>query len=392
MSCRYIERTNGGFDPFPINTRSPCLCRTAPDSAACSHEIDQYRLSPQTQEAEKAGVVRGEQCMSFDLADQRVVLFKDHINSIYTVVYHYTKKYADSNYYLLNIGHWEWSDYLLVNGNNGRLTSLPGPAELSPDNRHLAVAAPGLYSIEVWDVDEARAVYDQGWIIENFAPNSGMLPTLPTIRWTDKDSFQVVLPAGYGLPLTTTVTATVTLGPQGWLIYGDGKPIAQPVVDYRAITFANDMPRYKDMPGHRELLDKLQVGKPVYSDQPYRFTQVPRELGGATYFHIPQNYFLGESPDYFPLSAQMADYLDFQVMRPAAVYIGLGAIVDDQPDWMQAQPGWQYTPLDLKTDDIPLRFYPKHFAAGEWMKLVDKWMTKGRVPSQFVVIVTPDED
>jgi hypothetical protein len=174
---------------------------------------------------------------------------------------------------------------------------------------------------------------------------------------------------------------TVALEPDGWVVYYDDKPMTQPIVEYRSIRFATMGP------GGREFLDTLEAGKPVYTDRDYRFTSVPNELDGATYFRLPQHYFLGEEPDYFPLEAQMADYLQFQVTDRASVYVALDAQVRELPDWMQL--GWQAVESGLETDDVPLQLYRKVYPAGATVALVDRWMLEDRVPSQFIVIVAP---
>lgn len=84
----------------------------------------------------------------------------------------------------------------------------------------------------------------------------------------------------------------------------------------------------------------------------------------------------------------MGNYLEFQVTDNADVYVAQDTLVDELPDWMQT--GWQAVEMKLETNDVPLRLYHKEYPAGATVELVSKWMMENRVPSQFVVIVTPD--
>jgi hypothetical protein len=371
----YTERSNAGFGLFPANTISPCLCRFSQDASACSQEIEQYQLS-----IHPTGVVSTEQCTSIDLSDGRSTAFNPVTSTtgVGSVNYIYQKWLSEINYHLVLAGYWEGWDYLLVDSNSGKATVIQGEPVISPDNRHFALTVPLASFVQVWSLADDGPQYKKGWQIEGLPWQSELVR--PVITWTSPNRFEVEwpIPSGVVNPPSAPESVTVALEEEGWVVYHDDKPMTPLIVDAASIHFANG--------GIDDMLDTLAVGNPVYIDHDYVFTAIPTELDGAVYFRIPQSYFLGEDPSYFPLKAQMANYLDFNVTDDAIVYVALDAIIDDMPDWMQE--GWQPAGITLETNDIPLKLYRKEYPAGTTVGLVDRWMTEGRVPSQFVVMVT----
>ena len=366
----YTERTSAGFGHFGFNDISPCLCQS-PEN--CSREIEAYLLGGGLE-----GVVRGDQCLSIELPNHRIVTFKDVRANTTSVIYHYAKHLPEINYHLLHMGFWEGSEYLLVNGTTGAFTRLSDHPVFSPDHRRFTLVTYGTF-VQIWSLEEDGPRYEQGWQVAHL-PWEFEMPSA-VITWEGTDRFQVhwPIPQGFASPPTAPGDVTVSLKGDGWVVYHDGRQLKEQLVDVHSIIFAGL--------NYGAPLDTLQVGKSVYTDQAYLFTHIPDELAGATYFRIPQNYNLGEDPSYFSEKQQMANYLEFLVTNPTHVYVALDAQVDDLPDWMQS--GWQAVALRLETNDIPLRLYRKEYAKGALVDLVDRWMLDDRVPSQFIVIVAP---
>ena len=302
------------------------------------------------------------------------------------VSYSYDKKLAGSNYHLLHAWYYEGHDYLFVNADSGKVTVVPAYPVLSPDKRRFAAmyAPMGSFGysliVQVWDLADDAPHLARGWNIEKLSGDSE--GPLSVLAWTGMESFHIIWPTALGQLAGAELKAN--LEADGWAIYFNDQPIPQPIVEARTIRFANGGLDYY------EALGTLAVGKPVYTDRDYIYTAVPAELDGATYFRLPQYYFLGESVDYFPLERQLASYLQFRVNDDARVYVALDAQTRQLPDWMQA--GWQAVDLRLETNDIPLQLYRKDYPADTLVELLDRWMQDNRVPSQFIVIVTPDTD
>lgn len=378
----YRVRTGAGFGLFPFNDVSPCLCRSLDNAQECSREIEEYQLGVPIE-----GVVRTDECLSIELGDGRIALFNnisDHM--VGSVSYAYAEKLADINYHLLHAWYYEGHDYLLVNADSGAVTVVPTYPILSPDKRHFAVIIPPMGSfghtliVQVWGFEDGPPHLVRGWRIERLSGD--FEGPLPVLAWTDTESFHIIWPTALGQ--LAGAELKVNLETDGWAIYYNDQPIPQPIVEARTIRFANGGIDFD------EFLDTLEVGKPVYIDRDYVYTAVPDELDGATYFRLPQYYYLGEDEDYFPLSVQMANYLQFRVNDDARVYVALDAQVRQLPDWMQS--GWQAVDISLETNDIPLQLYRKVYPADTMVELLDRWMQDNRVPSQFIVIVTPDSD
>ena len=375
-------RTGAGFGRFSFNDVSPCLCQSLQNSQECSREIEEYLLS-----AHMEGIVRREQCLSIELGDDRIVTFNDLSATAGSVRYTYAEPLPDINYHLLRIGYWEGGEYLLVDGNSGAVTVVPGYPVFSPDHRHFAIGFFPMGSlgstllVQVWNFGDDGPHFEKGWRIErlpNIMPTFGIVRIpVPIPTWARAERFHIRWPLS--ADPQPSVEMMVELEANGWEIYYNDKPIVQPIVEAGTIQFATMGPASEDF------LDTLEAGKLVYTDRDYVFTSVPDKLAGAIYFRLPQAYYLGEEPSYFPLEAQMANYLQFQVNDCTSVYVALDAQVRKLPDWMQS--GWEAVEISLETDDVPLQLYRKVVEAGDMVELVDKWMMEDRVPSQFVVIV-----
>ena len=73
-------------------------------------------------------------------------------------------------------------------------------------------------------------------------------------------------------------------------------------------------------------LDTLAVGKKVYNDRDYRFTEVSAELGGATDFVFAN----GMTPQTVP------SYVQFRLFRPATLYVRSMQATSLPGGWMKA--------------------------------------------------------
>lgn len=373
----YTMRSDAGFGQFAFNDVSPCLCVGVQEPDVCRQALADYQSREHV-----VGVVETEACVSLDLADNRLVVFQDAIPegdlAARGVVYRYLRPVPDTNYHMLLSGYWEGSDTLLVHRETGEVTVVPGYPTFAPDHSRFALLVSHTSFVQIWQLNDDGPRYEEGWRIANLPyPYSEIFPE---INWLSATSVHLhwPIPVGYAYPPDEPEDVTITLEPQGWVVYRQEQPLPRLIVDPNSIEYANET----DTRGY---LDTLAVGEALYQDQAYVFTAIPDALAEAIQIRLPQSYYLGEDPSYFPLEAQLGNYLSFRVTDDAFVYVGLDAVVDELPDWMQA--GWKVALFTVETNDIPLRLYHKRYPAGASVELVDRWMEEGRVPTQFVVIV-----
>ena len=98
-----------------------------------------------------------EQCVSIELGGDRIIAFTDISDTTRSVEYRYEERFPVINYHLLRVGYWEGNDFLLVNGDSGAVTVVPGYPVFAPDNRTFAVAdlsGYGLSFIQVWSLQD----------------------------------------------------------------------------------------------------------------------------------------------------------------------------------------------------------------------------------------------
>jgi len=92
------------------------------------------------------------------------------------------------------------------------------------------------------------------------------MSTHAALSWTDPEHFRIRWPIQEGQDATEEVS--VALEADGWKVYYQNKPVLQSIIGYSSIRFANDVP------GKREFLGTLKVGKRVYTDHDYLFTDL----------------------------------------------------------------------------------------------------------------------
>lgn len=339
-------------------------------------------LCPGRIETEQSAVTQGDACFVIALDNGGRVIFQDIDATSNSVIYRYLKPIPELNSHLLQTGYWEGGAYLLVHQAAGVVTPLQSEPYLSPDQRYLALArfgqmSPNLLHLEIWQFKENIPHFLSGWRIFNL-PSESFNPSA-MLTWESPERLQVEWAIDTMQSKRLQVTASQKQEvPNSWQLTLNNHPLPKGLIEYDSIRFA--------LGAIDNLVDILTVGKPSYIDQPYAFVTVPQELEGATYFRIPQYYFVGESRDYYPESVQKGHYLRFRVLEDVNVYVALDAQLHEPPDWLQ---GWQAVEINLENDDIALQLYHKAFPARSWVELVDSWMEKGRAPSQFIVMVTP---
>lgn len=332
----------------------------------------------------QTSIFQGDGCLAIILDDGRRLLFHDINATTRSVYYYYIKSLPEINSHLIQTRYWEGGEYLIVHQATGHVTVVPFMPIASPNYRYLAMSSfgwdnPTVLYVQIWQIGEEIPNLVNWWRVERL-PYQLFNPT-EVLTWESAEHINIQWTID--IKQSQLLNLNASMGQAGWMLDLNDWPLPNALIEYNSMHFAlGGLDRHT-------MLDTLVVGKPTYTDRPYIFVAVPKELEGATYFRIPQYYFLGESPDYFPESVQKGHYLRFRVIEDAHIYVALDAQLHQPPDWLA---GWQAVDLKLENDDIALQLYRKAYPAWSWVELVDRWMEEGRVPTQFIVIITPQDN
>ncbi|MEX2587456.1 MAG: PVC-type heme-binding CxxCH protein [Actinomycetota bacterium] len=122
----------------------------------------------------------------------------------------------------------------------------------------------------------------------------------------------------------------------------------------------------------------LRVGKRVYTNRPYTWTDVPDELTAATTIQTAN--------DDADVGSRGERFLTFELAEEADVYIAHDRRINAKPDWLS---GFEKTEHVARSDDTAYDLYRKRFDAGK--VVLGGNTTDGQVSgrSQYAVAVVP---
>jgi hypothetical protein len=97
--------------------------------------------------------------------------------------------------------------------------------------------------------------------------------------------------------------------------------------------------------------DTLTIGKRLYIDRAYTFSDIPDALIGLEYLRTRND----------DKSQSANPFVSFAIDTPKAVFVAYDTRIDPLPVWLQS---WQPTSFEINGTDYPLRLYRKDFDAG----------------------------
>ena len=129
---------------------------------------------------------------------------------------------------------------------------------------------------------------------------------------------------------------------------------------------------------YRVLRGGMRKGAVWATDRHYKFSEVPAELLGATYIQTVMND---------KVASDKADFMNFRVEEPAAVYVGFDNRCRKLPEWLG---NWEKMGLVVReeTNSCHLVVYRKAFPIG---KVVIGGNKAPGVAAIYTVVVAPDD-
>ncbi|MEX2671425.1 MAG: PVC-type heme-binding CxxCH protein [Phycisphaeraceae bacterium] len=122
----------------------------------------------------------------------------------------------------------------------------------------------------------------------------------------------------------------------------------------------------------------LRVGKRVYTNRPYRWTDVPDELTAATTIQTAN--------DDADVGSRGERFLTFELAEEADVYIAHDRRINARPDWLS---GFEKTEQVARSDDTTYDLYRKRFDAGKVVLGGNTTDGQASNRSQYAVVVVP---
>lgn len=284
--------------------------------------------------------------------------------------------------HLVFVGYYEGGDFILLAARDGAVTVVWNIPFIAPDKQHFAIAGgipdspgSGTLRVQTWRVEQASLVLEHSVEIEYL----GYFMYHRLVReWTSADTLRIFAVTEDGRDAGAGVV-TVHLGSDGPVAAFDGTPIPQPVL-YDQMVVSENHHRRMGLVEDRQFvfaLDTLAVGKRVYNDRDYRFTEVSPELVSAQYFLF--NNGLTRETD--------SSYIHFHLFGPATLYVAIDAQTISLPGWMDE--GWLPSEGEIGTDDIPMKLYKKEYGLGE-VSLGSNWMPPAAgIRSHYLLLVMP---
>ena len=128
---------------------------------------------------------------------------------------------------------------------------------------------------------------------------------------------------------------------------------------------------YRSQPG------ALRKGARIFTDREYVFREIPADLQAADYLQTAND----------DEGARGDAWLQFELLTPATVIVGLDERQQETPQWLQDN--FQLLPTDIQADHWKMRLYCRDYAAGQVALGGNTDDGKSGGKSHYIVIVQP---
>lgn len=270
--------------------------------------------------------------------------------------------------YLLHIQYYEGSEYLLVRQDSGEKLLLPSAPIMAPDERHFFTLFNRFENplrLSLWQISDQQLAPRLQLRFEPIPLFNGP----QTISgWMNATTMQITTTTQISLP-SGLIAVTVT--DADVKVTYNGHSLVEPLLDTQQIRHDNYYGVFA--------IEPAAVGKTIYHDRDYVFTELPKPLRNQLYFQF----------DNQQMHDNTGAYVKFHLYHPATLYVAIDAAACQLPAWLS---DWSRSDLQLATSDINLTLYQKQFPAGDVVLGGNVAPPASCIRSHYLLVVAQDED
>ncbi len=351
--------------PIPPEICAPYYRLTDPYNRDCAQKIEALQIA-----AGVATVTRRGQQLVLTLANGTVERYTDTEGEGGGgwAFYSYINYLPPLQAYLLHIQYYEGSEYLLVRQDNGEKLLLPSAPIMAPDERHFFTLFNRFENplrLSLWQISDQQLALR---LQLRFEPIPLFNGPQTVSGWMSATTMQITTTTQISLP---PGLITVTLTEAAVKATYNGRPLAEPLLDTQQIRHDNYYVVFA--------IEPAAVGKPIYHDRDYIFTELSEPLRNQPYFQFA-NQQMHENTDA---------YVKFHLYHPATLYVAIDGAACQLPAWLR---DWSRSDMQLATSDINLQLYQKQFPAGDVVLGGNAAPPASCIRSHYLLMVVQDDD